>query len=149
MPTRSAPTSPGPCVTPIASTSESCIPACATASRTTGTICRKCSRDASSGTTPPYFRQISICDDTTLDRTSRPSTTTAAAVSSQEDSIPNILKLTLCFPLLPYASTRSPRSYFAPASESRDAPLVTFPQNYGFARIDKITPSRLLCTSEL
>src|SRR5467141_1330660 len=54
---------------------------------------------------------MSICEATTLDRISRPSATTAAAVSSHEDSIPNILKFTLCFlkiPFLPYASTRSP-----------------------------------------
>jgi hypothetical protein len=35
---------------------------------------------------------MSICEATTLDRISRPSATTAAAVSSQEDSIPSILK---------------------------------------------------------
>src|SRR2546422_6654065 len=33
---------------------------------------------------------MSICDATTLDKISRPSATTAAAVSSQEDSIPNM-----------------------------------------------------------
>src|SRR5258708_4311175 len=33
---------------------------------------------------------MSICEATTLDRISRPSATTAAAVSSQEDSIPRI-----------------------------------------------------------
>src|SRR5713226_7162727 len=86
----SAPTSPGHCVTPMASTSASIIPACASASRTTGTICRKCSRDASSGTTPPYFRCISICDATTLGKISRPSATTAAAVSSHDDSMPRM-----------------------------------------------------------
>src|SRR5579864_2704696 len=90
MPTGKAPTSPGPCVTPMASTSCNRIPACASASRTTGTICRRCSREASSGTTPPYLRCTSICDATMLDRISRPSATTAAAVSSQEDSIPNM-----------------------------------------------------------
>src|SRR5690348_12430836 len=74
----------------MASTSPSAMPACSTASRTTGTICRKCSREASSGTTPPYLRCTSTCDATTLDRISRPSATTAAAVSSQEDSIPKI-----------------------------------------------------------
>src|SRR4029077_12563966 len=89
------PTSPGPCVTPIASTSANFIPACSSASRTTGTICRRCSREANSGTTPPYFRCTSICDATTLDRISRPSATTAAAVSSQEDSIPRIRRLAI------------------------------------------------------
>src|SRR2546421_11200106 len=33
---------------------------------------------------------MSICDATTLDRISRPSATTAAAVSSHEDSIPKM-----------------------------------------------------------
>src|SRR2546429_3412952 len=70
----------------MASTSCSFRRACPSASRTTGTICRKCSREASSGTTPPYLRCTSSCDATILDRISRPSTTTAAAVSSQEDS---------------------------------------------------------------
>src|SRR5215469_1172008 len=74
----------------MASRSSSFRPACARASRTTGTICRRCSREASSGTTPPYLRCTSTCDATTLDRISRPSATTAAAVSSQEDSIPRM-----------------------------------------------------------
>src|SRR5271165_6300312 len=60
------------------------------ASRTTGTICRRCSREASSGTTPPYFRWTSNCEATTLDRMLWPSTKTAAAVSSQDDSIPRM-----------------------------------------------------------
>src|SRR5438876_609815 len=74
----------------MASTSCSFRRACPSASRTTGTICRKCSREASSGTTPPYLRCTSSCDATILDRISRPSTTTAAAVSSQEDSMPKM-----------------------------------------------------------
>src|SRR6266446_3523895 len=93
MPTSSEPTSPGPCVTPMASKSSRRILACSMASRTTGTMRRKCSREASSGTTPPYFRWMSICDATTLDRISRPSATTAAAVSSHEDSIPRMRML--------------------------------------------------------
>src|SRR5579884_4215084 len=51
---------------------------------------RKCSREASSGTTPPYLRCTLTWEATTLDRISLPSATTAAAVSSQEDSIPRI-----------------------------------------------------------
>src|SRR5712664_1001484 len=90
MPTSSEPTSPGPCVTAMASKSSRRLFACCMASRTTGTICRKCSREASSGTTPPYLRWTSICDATTLDKISRPSATTAAAVSSHEDSIPRM-----------------------------------------------------------
>src|SRR5260221_14254643 len=38
---------------------------------------------------------MSICDATTLDRISRPSATTAAAVSSHDDSIPRIRTLIL------------------------------------------------------
>jgi hypothetical protein len=51
---------------------------------------RRCSREASSGTTPPYLRWMSICEETMLERMRRPSATTAAAVSSQEDSMPRI-----------------------------------------------------------
>ncbi len=47
----------------------------------------------SAGTTPPYLRCTSTCEATTLDRIVRPSATTAAAVSSQEDSIPRIRTL--------------------------------------------------------
>jgi len=47
------------------------------------------SLEASSGTTPPYSACIS-CEYTTLERISFPSLTTAAAVSSQEVSIPSI-----------------------------------------------------------
>ena len=60
------------------------------ASRTTGTIARKCSREASSGTTPPYFKWVSSCEATTDERMIVASSTTAAAVSSQDDSIPRI-----------------------------------------------------------
>src|SRR6266568_9222828 len=58
---------------------------------------RRCSRDASSGTTPPYLRCTLTCEATTLDRISRPSATTAAAVSSQEDSIPR-MRVLIQFP---------------------------------------------------
>ena len=60
------------------------------AARTTGTIALRCSRDASSGTTPPYFACIVICEATTLERMTLPFSTTAAAVSSHEDSMPRI-----------------------------------------------------------
>jgi hypothetical protein len=49
-----------------------------------------CLRDAISGTTPPYLLCNSACDAIMLERIRRPSSTTAAAVSSQEVSIPNI-----------------------------------------------------------
>ena len=50
-----------------------------------------CRRDAISGTTPPYSAWVSICVSTTLERMVRPSSMTAAAVSSQEDSSAKIL----------------------------------------------------------
>src|SRR5882757_5748598 len=107
MPTRSAPTRPGPWVTPMASMSRRVRLAFARASRTTGTIWRRCSREASSGTTPPYRRWMSIWEATTLERISRPSATTAAAVSSQEDSMPRIRVGMRDFSQLQfYASTR-------------------------------------------
>ena len=46
--------------------------------------------DAISGTTPPYNVCNAICDEITLDNTSLPFLTTAAAVSSQELSIARI-----------------------------------------------------------
>jgi len=52
---------------------------------TTGIKFRRCSRAASSGTTPPYSACSLICEETALDKT-RPSRTTAALVSSQEVS---------------------------------------------------------------
>src|SRR5262245_31222402 len=89
-PTSSDPTSPGPTVAAIAASDRSSTPADSSASRTTGTIARRCSRDASSGTTPPYFPWVLIWEATTEESTRPPSSTTAAAVSSQEDSIPRI-----------------------------------------------------------
>jgi len=66
-------------------------PARSSAARTTGTTLRMCARDASSGTTPPYFAWTSCCEATTSDRTRQPSSTTAAAVSSHELSSPSTL----------------------------------------------------------
>ena len=45
--------SPGPDVTAMPSMSAMVTPASASARSTTGPICSKCSREASSGTTPP------------------------------------------------------------------------------------------------
>ena len=90
MPTSSDPTSPGPSVTAIALRSSNRVEDSRSASRTAGTIARKCSRDASSGTTPPYFECVAICEETTDDKIRDPSSTTAAAVSSHDDSIPRI-----------------------------------------------------------
>src|SRR6185312_534405 len=66
------------------------LPASASACLTTGTIARKCSREASSGTTPPYGLCVAICEATTLEIICSPERTTAAAVSSQELSIPRM-----------------------------------------------------------
>ena len=57
--------------------------------RAPGTMVATCWRDASSGTTPPYGACTSICDATTFARTCRPSSTTAAAVSSHDVSTPS------------------------------------------------------------
>ena len=98
-PTKSEVTSPGPTVTAIASTpltrgARGVIPAFSNASLATGKIFKTCALAATSGTTPPYFLCISICDATTLDSTSTLSPlprTTAAAVSSQLVSMPSII----------------------------------------------------------
>src|ERR1035437_143390 len=74
----------------MAARSSSLVPGRSRASRTTGTMARRCSREASSGTTPPYLPWVIICEATTEERTASPSSTTAAAVSSQEDSMPRM-----------------------------------------------------------
>src|SRR4051794_21679852 len=58
--------------------------------RPAGTMARRCSRLASSGTPPPYLSCMVICDATTEESTVSPFSTTAAAVSSQEDSMPRM-----------------------------------------------------------
>src|SRR5437762_9397466 len=90
MPTSREPTSPGPSVTATAERSSQLDPACSIASRTVGTMARRCSRDASSGTTPPYLPCVANCDATTEESARSPSSTTAAAVSSHDDSIPRM-----------------------------------------------------------
>jgi hypothetical protein len=92
-PTSNDPNSPGPYVQATALNSPQAVDDRNIASSTTGVIARICSRLASSGTTPPYRWCVSICDVTTDDSTVRPSSTTAAAVSSHEDSMANIRKL--------------------------------------------------------
>src|SRR5215472_15746258 len=74
----------------MASTDWKVAPASAKAWRTTGTIARRCSREANSGTTPPYGWCVAICDETTFESSRSPERTTAAAVSSQEVSIPRM-----------------------------------------------------------
>ena len=88
-PTRREPTSPGPCVTAMPPMSPRVAPALSIASLTTGIIDSMCLREASSGTMPPYFACMSSCEETTEESTFLPSSTTAAAVSSHELSIPN------------------------------------------------------------
>ena len=61
-------------------------PASLKAALATGRRFFRCSRAASSGTTPPYSACSLICDETVLDRIF-PSRTTAALVSSQEVSM--------------------------------------------------------------
>ena len=63
-PTSSAPDSPGPAVTAIASTSVSLTPAVASARSTAGTIASRCARLATSGTTPPNLACSATLDAT-------------------------------------------------------------------------------------
>jgi hypothetical protein len=60
------------------------------ARRTTLTTVARCWRDATSGTTPPYSACTNTCDAITFERMTLPSSTTAAAVSSHEVSMPRI-----------------------------------------------------------
>src|SRR5699024_9041381 len=90
-PTSSAPIRPGAQVAATASTSCLSMFASASAFSVTRTTASMCRRDAISGTTPPYSAWVSICVSTTLERMVRPSSMTAAAVSSQEDSSAKIL----------------------------------------------------------
>src|SRR5215208_2280099 len=89
MPTSSDPTRPGPTVQATASTSGPWSPASTRASATTGVSSSTWARLATSGTTPPKRAWRSTWLDTTEERTSVPSRTTAAAVSSQLVSMPN------------------------------------------------------------
>src|SRR5579859_3151423 len=89
-PTVSAPISPGPHVTAIASTASSAVPARARASSITGPSRSRCRRDASSGTTPPYRTCRSTWEATTFDRRPPGRSSTAAAVSSHEVSMPRM-----------------------------------------------------------
>ena len=68
---------------------ESSTPASTIVRATTGLSTSRCARDAISGTTPPNSACSSTCVDTTLDTTSYPPITSAAAVSSQLVSMPS------------------------------------------------------------
>src|SRR5579862_5079085 len=93
-PTSNAPARPGPCTAATASISPSVVPASSSASPMTSLTSSRCARDAISGTTPPYRACRSTWLDTTDDCTNRPSSTTAAAVSSHEVSIPRMRMVT-------------------------------------------------------
>src|SRR5690606_29507989 len=75
-------------VTAIASTSSGESPARSSAVSITGRTTSRWLRLATSGTGPPNLRWRSIWERTTSDRTWRPFSTTAAAVSSHEVSMP-------------------------------------------------------------
>ena len=76
---------------PTASTWSSLMPASTRARATTGVSDSTWARLAISGTTPPKRACSSTWLDTTDDSTWRASTTTAAAVSSHEVSMPSTL----------------------------------------------------------
>ena len=94
-PTSSEPMSPGPKVTPIAESSSGFTPARFNAWSIVGTMFFSCAREANSGTTPPYA-SCTACEAVTL-LSRNPSCITAADVSSQLDSIPNMVILFECF----------------------------------------------------
>ncbi len=89
-PTMREPGSPGPRVTAMASRSASSRWACASASATTVSMTLMWWREATSGKTPPYFACSAAWEATTLENAARPFSTTAAAVSSQEVSMPRM-----------------------------------------------------------
>ena len=70
---------------------------------------------------------MSICDATTLDRISRPSTTTAAAVSSHDDSIPRIRTLILPANAPISMLTRSFQRDLSRHATYRKYPIENFP----------------------
>ncbi len=79
---------PGPAVTAMPSISSRPDPASDSACSTTGRTWRICSREASSGTTPPYRLCTGTWEEMTLARSPAEASYTAAAVSSHELSIP-------------------------------------------------------------
>mmetsp|Transcript_36515 Transcript_36515/g.90568 ORF Transcript_36515/g.90568 Transcript_36515/m.90568 type:complete len:211 (+) Transcript_36515:933-1565(+) len=84
--------SPGPTVTPIASTSATLdSPAAAMASLTTRPTASMCASLASPGTTPPHSAWIASCLAMASPRMTPSLRTTAAAVSSQDVSMPRTM----------------------------------------------------------
>ena len=90
VPTMSDPRSPGPLVTAMASSSSWVTCASESVCVMMGRMHSTCFRAASSGMTPPDQRNASLALAMTLLRTCIPSSTTAAAVSSHDVSIPRI-----------------------------------------------------------
>ena len=117
-PVSSAPTRPGPCVTATASIESSVQPACSSAWSTIASTASTCMREAISGTTPPYISCSFICDAMGFESILRPSSTTAALVSSQDDSIASMracprrisssarAAATSAYPIITYSSCR-------------------------------------------
>ena len=119
-PTSSAPIRPGAQVAATASTSCLSISASRSACSVTRTTASMCRREAISGTTPPYSACVAICVSTTLDKIFRPSSMTAAAVSSHEDSIASILMVILL--MFSQSSDSFPRLPDCRSTKSRDSP---------------------------
>jgi hypothetical protein len=72
-PTSREPTRPGPRVAAIPPIDSSVTPAFSRASRMTGTMTSTCFREAISGTTPPYFSWMRICEAMTFESSFCPS----------------------------------------------------------------------------
>ena len=96
-PTMSDPSNPGPRVNAMASSLFGAIPASRSAVSTTGMMFCWWARDASSGITPPYF-MCTACEAMTFD-SSTLLRSTAAEVSSHDDSMPRIVISILIFVL--------------------------------------------------
>ena len=96
-PTRRAPTSPGPAVTATNSTGRA-TDSSALSTRSGSAL--RCSREASSGTTPPNGAWAAIWLDSRLASTRPSPSSTATAVSSHEVSIPRVRNICLKSPIL-------------------------------------------------
>ena len=125
------------------------MPASATARRSTGAIVATCWRDATSGTTPPYSACTRICDATTSERTRRPSSTTAAAVSSHDVSIPRTKTPSTPAergPRLPAAPPKRPPVPVALPHHPRGEPPPHAPDSVlaSFAAVHAVVASRIL-----
>src|ERR687897_1301070 len=119
-PTSNEPTNPGPAVTATASTSWSATP---------GVSSSTWARLAISGTTPPYRAWRSIWLATTDDRTRVARSTTAAAVSSHDVSMPRITSAMALAAYGPRASSRTgvdPSRAPQPIDARRGSEPVTF-----------------------